>query len=192
MKKTLLILLLNINLALFSQESKLSIELNYPIPVGNNFIGKNYTGIIDIGGKYKIIDKDVLDFGVSLNAGLLTFNNLINNSTQNYKIYAYPIQPKIFCEFNIKNIKKLHPYTSLGYSFIIFKATGTNNEFDVSDFNETQSGVNLNFGLSYDFTNKFFVNGQFDFIKLQKEKGVPNSAYNTNINLVKLGIGLRL
>lgn len=192
MKKILLITLLNFNLVLFSQESKLSIELNYPIPVDNNFIGKNYTGIVDIGGKYKIINKEVINFGIALNAGLLTFNNSKNNSPQNYKIYAYPIQPKVFCEFNIKNIEKLYPYTSIGYSFIIFKATGTNNGYNVSDFNDTQSGVNLNFGLAYDITSKLFINGQFDFIKLQKEKGIPNSTYNTNINLVKLGIGIRL
>jgi hypothetical protein len=192
MKKTLLILFLNLNLALFSQESKLSIELNYPIPADNNFIGKNYTGIVDIGGKYKIINKDFLDFGIALNAGVLTFNNSKINSPQNYKIYAYPIQPKIFCEFNIKNIKKLHPYTSLGYSFIIFKAIGTNNGYDISDLNDTQAGVNLNFGLSYDITSKFFVNGQFDFIKLEKENGIPNTTFNTNVNLVKLGVGLRL
>lgn len=192
MKKILLITLLNFNLVLFSQESKLSIELNYPIPVDNNFIGKNYTGIVDIGGKYKIINKEVINFGIALNAGLLTFNNSKNNSPQNYKIYAYPIQPKVFCEFNIKNIEKLHPYTSIGYSFIIFKATGTNNGYSVSDFNDTQSGVNLNFGLAYDITSKLLINGQFDFIKLQKEKGIPNSTYNTNINLVKLGIGIRL
>lgn len=192
MKKILLITLLNFNLVLFSQESKLSIELNYPIPVDNNFIGKNYTGIVDIGGKYKIINKEVINFGIALNAGLLTFNNSKNNSPQNYKIYAYPIQPKVFCEFNIKNIEKLHPYTSIGYSFIIFKATRTNNGYSVSDFNDTQSGVNLNFGLAYDITSKLFINGQFDFIKLQKEKGIPNSTYNTDINLVKLGIGIRL
>lgn len=192
MKKTLLILFLSLTLSLFSQKSKLSIELNYPIPADNNFIGKNYTGIVDIGGKYKIIDKDVFDFGIALNSGLLIFNNSKNNSPQNYKVYAYPIQPKMFCEFNIKSVEKLHPYTSFGYSFIIFKATGTNNGFDVSDFNDTQSGINFNFGLSYDITSKFFINGQFDFIKLQKEKGIPNSTFNTNINIVKLGIGLRL
>ncbi|UGS22065.1 outer membrane beta-barrel protein [Flavobacterium cyclinae] len=192
MKKTLFILLLNLNFALFSQESKLSIELNYPIPADNNFIGKNYTGIVDIGGKYKIIDKNILDFGIALNAGLLKYNNSKINSSQNYKIYAYPIQPKIFCEFNIKNIKRLHPYTSLGYSFIIFKATGTNNGFDISDLNDTQAGINLNFGLSYDITSKLFVNGQFDFTKLQEENGIPNTTFNTNVNLVKFGIGLRL
>lgn len=190
MKKVLLILLINLNLNLFSQESKLSIELNYPLPAGNNFIGKNYNGIIDIGGKYNVIDKDVLDFGVALNTGVLIFNN--TDGFQNYKMHAFPIQPKIFCEFNIKSIEKLHPYTSLGYSFIIFKATGTNYGNDISDFNNTDSGINLNLGLSYDITKKFFVNAQFDYIKLNKEEDFPNTSYNTNINLVKFGIGFRL
>ncbi|MVO08375.1 outer membrane beta-barrel protein [Flavobacterium sp. TP390] len=192
MKKTLLFVFLNLNLFLFSQESKLSIELNYPIPVDNNFIGKNYNGIVDIGAKYKIIDKNILDFGVAFNTGLLVFNNSKDSFTQNFKVYAYPIQPKIYCEFNIKNVEKLHPYTSLGYSFIVFKATGTNNGYDISNFNDTQSGLNLNLGLSYDITNRFFVNGQFDFIKLQKENGIPNSTYNTSVNLIKFGIGLRI
>jgi hypothetical protein len=192
MKKAFLFLLLNLSLSLFSQESKFSLELNYPLTFDNNFIGKNYTGIIDLGGKYRILSKDILNFGISFNTGLLKFNNTGINSSQNYTIYAYPIQPNFFCEFNIKPIEKLHPYTSVGYSFIVFKATGTNNGFDISGLNETQSGINLNLGLAFDITNKFFVNGQYDFIKLNNKDSIPNSTYNKNINIIKFGVGLRL
>lgn len=192
MKKYFLFLLLCSSLSLFSQESKFSIELNYPLPIDNNFIGKNYTGIIDLGGKYRILNKEIVNVGVAFNAGLLIFDNTKINSPQNFKVYAYPIQPKVFCEFNIKSISKLHPYTSLGYSFLVFRATGTNNGYNVSDFNDTQSGINLNFGLAYDITNKFFVNAQYDYIKLNKEEGIPDSTFNTKINILKFGLGLRL
>lgn len=192
MRKTFLFLLLIISLSSFSQNSKLSLELNYPLPIDNNFIGKNYTGIIDLGAKYKIISKDLVNLGIALNTSLLIFANKNNNSNPNYTVYAYPIQPKIFCEFNIKSIEKLHPYTSLGYSFIVYKATGTNFENDNFSLNRTESGININFGLAFDITNIFFVNGQYDFIKLKKDDTIPNSTYNKNINIIKFGIGLRL
>ncbi len=192
MKKIFSFLLISICFSSFAQNSKLSLEVNYPLPIDNNFIGKNYTGIIDLGGKYRILNKNIVNLGVAFNAGLLIFDNSKINSPQNYKVYSYPIQPKVFCEFNIKSISKLHPYTSLGYSFVVFKATGTNNGYSVSNLNDTQSGINLNFGLAYDITNKIFVNGQFDYIKLNNENGIPSSTYNTKINILKFGIGLRL
>ncbi|NDP27838.1 MAG: hypothetical protein GZ087_10495 [Flavobacterium sp.] len=102
MKNALLLLLLSVSLSSFSQNSKFSLELNYPLPIDNNFIGENYTGIIDLGGKYRIISKDIMNFGFSFNTSLLTFDNSKINTPQNYKIYAYPIQPKIFFEFKIK------------------------------------------------------------------------------------------
>lgn len=192
MKKALLFLLLILSFNLFSQNSKFSIELNYPIPSDNNFIGKNYTGIIDLGVKYRILNKSIVNLGLALNANLLTFDNTNINSPQDYKIYAYPIQPRMLCEFNIKSIEKLHPYSSIGYSFIIFKASGTNNGYDISDLNETQSGFNINFGLAYDITKKLFVNAQYDFIKLSQKDDIPNTTYNSNVNLIKIGIGLRI
>lgn len=192
MKKTFLFLLLTISLFSFSQDSKLSVEVNYPLPIDNNFIGKNYTGIIDLGAKYKFLSKDLVNLGFALNTSLLTYKNSKANSPQNYTVYAYPIQPKIFCEFKLKSNEKLHPYASLGYSFLVFKATGMNNENDISSFNETQSGINLNFGLAYDITNNLFVNGQYDFIKLNKDDSFPVSTYNKNVSIVKFGIGLKL
>lgn len=192
MKKVILLFLLSASVTSFSQNSVFKLELNYPIPVDQNFIGKNYTGIIDIGGKYSLLNKDIVSLGFAFNTGLLTFDNSENIIFQNYRVSAYSFQPKVFCEFNIKSIDKLHPYTSLGYSFMIFKATGTNNEFDISDLNDTQNGINLNFGLAFDVTKKFFINAQYDFIKLKKENSIPYSTFNTNINIVKLGIGLKL
>ncbi|MGB3344527.1 MAG: hypothetical protein WBA61_11485 [Aequorivita sp.] len=41
---------------LFSQDSKISLEANFPISLGNNFFGEDYNGIVDIGAKYRIVN----------------------------------------------------------------------------------------------------------------------------------------
>ncbi len=191
MKKTYLFLLLTFTLAAFSQESKMSFELNYPIPFGENFIGENYTGIIDLGAKYRFIKKENVNFGVAINASLFSFENTVS-FLQDYTMYAYPIQPKLFAEFNMKSLEKLHPFAALGYSFIVFQASGSNNGVDISSYNETQSGINLNLGLAFDVTKTLFVSGQYDYIKVNTADGVPQSSYNTNVSLFKFGLGLRL
>ena len=54
----------------------------------------------------------------------------------------------------------------------------------------TESGVNLNLSLSYDITENFFLNAQYDFVKIGVDNDIPDTKYNTNI--LKIGLGLRL
>ena len=61
-----------------------------------------------------------------------------------------------------------------------------------SSASENESGINLNLGTSYDITNKIFAIIQYDFIKITVEDEVPDTKYNTNINIIKIGIGYRL
>lgn len=56
----------------------------------------------------------------------------------------------------------------------------------------TESGVNLNLSLSYDNTEKFFLHAQYDFVKIGVDNDIPDTKYNTNINIFKFGLGLRL
>lgn len=191
MKKTYLFLVLTFTLTAFSQDSKMSLEVNYPVSFGDNFMA-NYTGIIDLGAKYRFIKKENVNFGVGINTSLLSFENTNNPFTQNYTMYAIPIQPKVFAEFNIKPLPKLHPYASLGYSFILFQASGSNNGTSISGYNETQSGINLNLGLAIDVTKSLFLSGQYDYIKVNTPNGVPESSFNTNVSLFKFGLGVRL
>ena len=171
----------------FSQDSKYSIELNFPIPIDDNFIGKNYSGIIDIGARVRFTNLKVINIGASLNGGVLT-----NNSNQSVKVKSYIIQPRIFGELAIKSISKLHPSIGLGYAVMSFNALGSNNGSDLLKVNDTQSGVDFNFGLSYDITERLFAQGQFDFIKLGDKKEVPDIKYNRNVNILKIGLGYRL
>jgi len=75
MKKLLLLaFVLTFTSKTFSQDSKVSFELNYPIPVGDNFIENGYNGIIDLGVDYKFANLNPVNIGVSLNGGLLKNN----------------------------------------------------------------------------------------------------------------------
>ena len=60
----------------FSQDSKLILDINLPITVGDNFITKNYKGVFDLGLKYNLIELGRLKLGVSTNVGLLKSNYL--------------------------------------------------------------------------------------------------------------------
>ena len=171
----------------FSQDSKYSLELNFPIPIDDNFIGRNYSGILDIGAKVRFTNLKTINVGVSLNGGMLT-----NNSNQSVKVKSYIIQPRVFGELAIKSISKLHPSIGLGYAIMTFNALGLNNGSDILEVKDTQSGVNFNFGLSYDVTEKLFTQAQFDFIKLVVNNEVPDIKFNRNVNILKIGLGYRL
>lgn len=174
----------------YAQEKRISFELNYPFPIGNNFIGKNYSGIIDAGCKYRFINTDLMRAGASLNGGILKYKN--DTAPQNFTMTNYVVQPRLFAEFNFVKIPKFHPSLGLGYSFMIFNANGTSNGFDISNYNDTQGGFNINTGILYDLNDRFFVQMQYDFVKLSVKSGIPDTAYNSNVNLLKMGVGIRI
>jgi|SRR5690554_7671051 len=191
-QKLLLTLLLIFTIKTFSQDSKFSLEANFPIPIGDNFLGENYGGIIDIGAKYRFSELKILNIGASINGGFL--KNSKADSNNMFDVNVYPIQPRIFAELNIESLSKLHPQIGLGYSFLIFKAksNGINPDFLESNIDRTEDGINLNFGLSYDITNKLFLQAQYDFVKIGVDNDVPDIKYNTNINILKFGLGFRI
>ena len=189
------ILLMFFTIKSFSQDSKFSIDANYPIAIDKNFLGQNYNGLVDLGAKYKFSDNKIVDIGASINFGF--FQNTKSGATalnQLFDVKVFPIQARIFAEFNIQNLKKLHPQIGLGYSIIIYDAVwreNTNADLP-ADIDDNENGFNYNIGLSYDLTNKLFLQAQYDFIKIGVEDGIPDKSYNTNINILKFGIGYRI
>lgn len=184
-------LALNLN----AQESKFDIEANFPIAIGDNFFGDNYNAIVDLGINYRILQKEVVNLGVSANFGF--FKNTKSGATdlnQLLDVKIFPIQPRLFAEFNIANLEKLHPQIGIGYSIIIYKAKWADNQEAESppNYNDSESGFNFNLGIAYDLSEKFFLQAQYDYVKIEVENGVPDISYNTNINILKFGIGLRL
>ncbi len=194
-QKLLLVFLLIVTIKTFSQDSKFSLEVNFPIPIGDNFLGENYNGIVDIGAKYRFVKNGILNLGASVNFGYVqNTKSGATNLNQLFDVKIFPIQPRIFAEFNIPNLESLHPQIGLGYSILINNAKAdTINTLNLpADINDNESGFNFNLGLSYDLSDKFFLQAQYDFIKIGVKNGVPDISYNTNINIIKLGVGFRI
>ena len=61
-----------------------------------------------------------------------------------------------------------------------------------SSSSQTESGINLILGVAYDITKKLFTQVQYDFIKIGVDNEVPDTKYNRNINILKIGLGYRL
>ena len=192
MKQKLLLMILIFSINSFSQNSKFSIEANYPLPIDANFIGKNYDGIIDFGAKYRFAEFKNVTIGAGLNGGVLVFKLNSFGSNIKTKTTDYIIQPKVFAELKLDAVPKLHPFVALGYTTMLFVAKGTNSGVDVTGANETMSGFNTNFGMTIDINKKVFMGLQYDFVKLKIDSQVPQTTFNTNVNLLKIGLGLRL
>ena len=192
MKKNLLLILIIIySVKLSSQNSELNLELNYPIPIDNNFFGENYNGIIDIGVGYKFFEINKFDFGISLNGGIFQTETDQSGGFKNFKITTYFVQPKIYGELNFESIEKLHLKFGIGYTTMIFDVAGTFNGLVLPEQNN-RNGFNLNFGLNYDITEKLFCQIQYDFIKLGAQNEASNRNYDRNINILKIGFGYKI
>ena len=61
-----------------------------------------------------------------------------------------------------------------------------------SSSSQTESGINLNLGVVYDITDRLFAQVQYDFVKIGVDNEVPDIKYNTNISILKIGLGYRL
>ncbi len=187
-QKLILTLLMIITIKSFAQDSRFSVELNYPIPVG--FVGENYNGIIDFGVDYRFLNLSPINIGVSFNGGILVDDLNQSSVIQDFKITSYIIQPRIFGELDLESIEKIHPTVGLGYTIMVFKASGSLNGIEISNSDFTHSGFNFNFGIAYDITEKLFVQAQYDFIKLGVDNNVNTNA-NTSVSILKIGLGYR-
>jgi opacity protein-like surface antigen len=192
MKKIISLLLVFSSLQIFSQ-SKASVELNFPIPTGDNFLG-NYKGVLDIGFKYRFADQKDFVFGVSLNANHLTYS--LDYENISFKTKNYNIQPRLFAELKLKGAPRFHPALGLGYTFMQFSSSGSAFDEEVGEINsndsESLSGLNYNISFSFDITKKLFAQAQYDGIKIgSTPAGVPDTKYNTTAAFIKLGVGYR-
>lgn len=164
----------------YAQEKRLSIEMSYPFTIDNNFIGANYNGLIDVGMKYRFSLKDFVRFGASFNSGIYT--NSKNESNNPSDIVVFALQPRLFAELNPTGA--LVPYVGFGYSFLIFNIS------DMDSINEM--GLNLSLGVAYELSKSWFIQAQYDFVKIKVKKDIPDINYNSNVNILKVGFGYRI
>jgi opacity protein-like surface antigen len=176
MKKTLLtFLIISSCLTGFSQNSRLFLDINLPFPIGDNFIGKNYKGVFDLGFKFNMVKISKLKLGISNNVGLLNYPQV--------PVHALMIKPRLNAELGLK---KITPYAGIGYSLFTYYYSPISPGID-----KTNDGLNINFGLRYNLISIIYVKLDYDFIKFRTEKMV-NTSYNRNIMILNAGIGIKL
>lgn len=191
MKFKILSLFLLFSLFSNAQTSKFCIEAAYPVPIDQNFLGDHFTGVGDLGLKYRIKNLQVINIGVSVNGSMYTYSDqgyYEDIGNDNFKTTLYLIQPRAWAEINLKKIIKIHPFAGIGYTFLMAKQDWEG----LPDQSTSQSGVNLNLGLSYDIFPKVYLFGSYDYTMLMELDGAPSTTYNTKASVLKLGVGVRL
>jgi opacity protein-like surface antigen len=124
-----------------------------------------------------------------LNGALLTDND--EAGPGNSSLIAF--QPKAVAELKLTPDGKIRPYIGIGYSFLFFKTTGLEDftQGAVSEAKQTESGLNINGGFTFNVTDRFFVKAQYDYIYLPPGETL-DVKYNTRVNIFKAGVGYRL
>ena len=189
-RKIFLVVLLILSLKSVGQDQKFGIELGYPILIDDNFIGSNYSSIIDLGLSYRIARTDLIDFGITLNSFILKSAN--DGSLSEFDITVVGIQPSLYGEFKIEALGSFHPLARVGYTILSFS-----DAFDLStgqqlDSNDSRSGFNFGIGAVYGITNRLFVKIEYNFTKLNKDSEVFDSDFNTNVNILLVGLGYKI
>lgn len=180
-------------LTLHAQDYNWSLHLNFPIPVDQNFIGENYKGFIDVGTRYTFDSPNNLKFGAAFNFAVLSNNNNLDISQlDSYKAIAYIVETKAFAEVQIPSVPLLHPFFGVGYSLLAFDISGVNPGLGIIEDGEVLHGFSINGGFLIDCNSRLFFNLEYNFIRVYRDNLVPDTRYNKNVNLVKLGVGYRI
>ena len=186
MKKTLLFAFLFSGLlTATAQDKKWSVELNYPISVGDDF-GASNQGLIGAGLKYRFTTAGKFNIGASIDASW--FSTTTTNDTdpvQELDFRDFFMQPRIFAELPITSNNKLKFTGGLGWSW--YRSTGEAIIFPEGRVEAEfwNNGPNLNLGLSYDIASRWFVLAQYDLIFSSGD------APRREIGLIKVGAGFR-
>ena len=118
-------------------------------------------------------------------------DNLDITSVGNFKAIMYYLEPKLRAIGTLPYLKLVHLYAGLGYSFLVFDISGVNQGLGIIEEGETLSGFSFNTGLQVDVSSRIFLNLEYDFTKVKQRNLVPDTRYNRNVNIIKLGAGLR-
>ena len=186
-----------------AQDQKWSIEANYPL-VANSNLQNDLNGVVDLGIKYRFANVGPVILGVGFNAAYLkNFDSFtyggpgFQDQEFDYKAKQFLFQPKIFAEVAIPGLAKLKPQIGVGYAKVIDDVYLKDGVDVQTDDSNTDGGLNLNFGISYDLSDKFFIQVQYDFLNVHRkgENTRDNQTFtydfNEKIGLIKAGVGFR-
>ncbi|RKN82673.1 outer membrane protein [Ulvibacterium marinum] len=191
-KKLLLGLLLLLSLQAISQDKNWSVEANYPILIGDDYL-QDYNGLLDLGLSYRFISLGIFDIGVGINGGI--FRN-VNGRNSNIKVVGeeFYLQPRAFTELKLLRFR---PSFGIGYSIWNSRLEVEENGENVIDSSDSDGGLNVNLGISYDITKSFFIKAQYDFTRLNIRSTIEQGGevfdlkINQNVDIIKFGVGFR-
>lgn len=187
MKKTpILILLILLSFYGMAQKNKFSATLSYPLTTGDNFVNENYQGTIAIGAQYRFYNVEFFNLGASIDATFLEFDN--ENFTVQPDINARFIQPRLFGEVHLGRFRGV---LGAGWAFTSFRTENALEPGQTETVTDNSNGFNLNVSASVDIVMGLFAIAQYDYIKISAFGSLADNDFNTNIGLIKLGLGYR-
>ena len=192
-----------ISLFSFAQDQKWSIEANYPLTFKTAPAIGEINGVLDLGAKYRFLNVGIFKLGTGINISYFreydnfTYGSQSGDAFFDYKKNVVILQPKVFGEMEIPGFTRLKPQIGLGYS-ILFNNTYSNDNNVIYDFpTESDGGLNLNLGVSYDLTKRFYVQIQWDYLWMHYKGTTDLSGQSypysirENLSIFKAGIGFR-
>ncbi|MBS9461158.1 porin family protein [Flagellimonas sp. 389] len=193
-RKILFSVVLLATISLTAQEKKWSVEANYPISISDNEVRTDLPGIVDLGIKYRFLEIGFARLGAGISAGVfhedLDLNELPGAFTT--KRTNWLIQPRVFMEFKIPALEKFRPAIGLGYTVVRSKFDNEHFPIEIrpESRTDTDGGININVGISYDITKRIFIQAQYDYVRNNITRSdLPD--INEDSMFLKFGAGFR-
>ena len=190
MKKILILLFIISFSNVFSQKKNFSLEVNYPLEFSNGN-SSGLTGIINSKLKYRFLNSESFSIGTSYSIDLLTGDLRYPYDKESFISHHL----NLFGEVPLNSTNKLITSLGIGYSTqSYFKTTNFySNSGSVSSTSEkdTIGGFNISFGGTYDIFKNFFIQTNFQFIRLYVEDYIAKKKIGFNKNRLKIGVGYR-
>ena len=172
MKLRLLLILSLLILSLsHAQEKKWNAEINYAVIPSDGFGGPD--NVLDIGLKYRFIEKEKFNLGFGINGGFyrrplgLDASGFLESDT------IFIFQPRVFSEVKLPFSQNLKPFIGFGYTFF----ESGRNQFD------SFGGFNFNLGLRYDLSKQWFIQAHYDY--------VYSRSIGAGFNNLRVGLGFK-
>ena len=184
-KSLLLVFLIGLPFTSIAQDKKWSLEVHYPVSVGDEF-GASNQGLIGAGLKYRFTTIGKFNIGASLDA--TWFSTTTTNDSdpiQELDFRDFFIQPRIFSELPVTPNNRLNLFGGLGWTW--YRSVGETlfNDLGEIEGEDWNNGLNLNLGFSYNLSSSWFVQAQYDLIFSSGDS--PSKT----IGLIKIGGGFR-
>ncbi|WP_418498942.1 hypothetical protein [Flagellimonas sp.] len=149
---------------------KISAEVSYPIPSGENYFNDYYKGNVDLGAQYRFMTSDVINLGASVNVGFYAFEN--KNFTVQPDINGTFIQPRLFGELVAGICRE---QVGAGNGFATFSMENALEPGQTKKVKDKTNGPNVNVAASLDIFMGLFVKAQYDYMNTSEYGSLDDS-----------------